>query len=1091
MHKKHENDIHLIDKAARDAIVTELDRTMMVEAGAGSGKTTSLVNRMVALIGEGKATIPKISAVTFTRKAAAELRQKFQIALERKFKESVSEQRELYGRALADLEQVFTGTIHSFCARLLRERPVEAGIDPAFIEMDELEDRIHQDEVWEEYLIRLLYEDGNVLETLHNVDVTSRELREIYHTLVLYPEVTVFTKEVSAPDITNARKELRAFISYASKKIPKGAMPEKGWDPVQDAILDAERMIEALSLKDMRDFFRIMGIFEKKMKVTQNRWPSKDIAKDVQVHFETFQEDVVAPSLRQWREYRHFHLMKAVKPAADLCRQRRREKSTLNFQDLLMNASQMLRDNPEVRNYFRKRFTHILIDEFQDTDPIQAEVMLYLTGTDLEERDWHKLKPEQGSLFVVGDPKQSIYRFRRADIDTYNLVKELIKKSGGMLIELKSNFRSMKSIGSWLNPIFREKFLEEGSRYQASFGDLQTVRKDEPKTVYGVRKITISKKKWNKAEEIVEEDAVRIATWIRAALDRKIRLARTDDETKTGLDERPVPSDFLILLRNKKMIPEYAKKLEEYGIPFEVSGGNALKSASGLREIIKILKAVAEPDSTVDLVSALRGLFFGVSDDMLYRFKRGGGRFTFYSSVHEGMESDVKTAFQNAFDKLTQYRDWSQLLPPSVAIEKIIEDVGLIPYLLSDEMGASQTGNIMKVIEFLQHSDIERTADFISVVEELDSFLAEGEMDEIDISHGSLKAVRIMNLHKAKGLEAPVVFLANPTGKSDHMITLHIQRQGTDAVGYYVITHTTSTYKTNILAIPPGWDTFETEESNYDRAEEDRLVYVASTRAKNLLVISTYPDNQEKNYWSPFDQHLDAVQELERPAIPEVKIQEELVVKKKEFDKVHKILGQNLDKLAEQTYALENVTSLTKTTGDLPVWKRTGRGLKWGSVMHRVLEAVGRGMKGNELDLLISNVLKEEGRSPEEMTTVKMLITGIKASEFWQELQNAKEKYFEVPFSLRLKPSDLGLPPTSGEWAILSGTIDLVYKNHDGWTVVDYKTDDVGEKMEDFVKFYTPQVKAYSQFWEEMSGEKVAKAGLYFVHSKQFEIISL
>ncbi len=1090
MNKKLEKDIHLIDKAARDAIVTELDRTMMVEAGAGSGKTTSLVNRMVALIGEGKATIEKISAVTFTRKAAAELRQKFQIELEKRYKESASKQKEIYGRALADLEQVFTGTIHSFCARLLRERPVEAGIDPAFLELDEIEDRIHQDEVWEEYLIRLLYEDGDVLETLHNLDVTSRELREIYHTLVLYPEVKVFTKEVSAPDITNACKELRAFISSTSKNLPEG-MPGKGWDAVQDAVRDGKRMIEALRLEDMRDFLRIMGIFEKNMKVTQNKWPSTSVAKDVQSRFEKFQEDTVVPSLRQWREYRHFHLMKAVKPAADLCRQRRREKSTLNFQDLLMNASQMLRDNPEVRSYFKKRFTHILIDEFQDTDPIQAEVMLYLTGTDLEEKDWHTLKPEKGSLFVVGDPKQSIYRFRRADIDTYNLVKEIIKRSGGMLVELKSNFRSVQSIGAWLNPIFREKFPKEGSRYQASFGELLTVRRDEPKTKSGVRKITISKKKWNKAEAIVEEDAERIATWIRAALDGKIKLARTDDEKKSGLDERPVPSDFLILLRNRKMIPEYAKRLEEYGIPFEVSGGNALKSASGLRDVIKILKAVAEPDSTVDLVSALRGLFFGISDDMLYRFKRDGGRFNFYSSIPEDMENDVKDAFKNAFDKFIKYKDWSRTLPPSVAIEKIIEDTGLVPYLLSGEMGGSQTGNIMKVLEFLQHSDIEGTADFISVVEELDSLLAGGEMDEIDISHGSMKAVRIMNLHKAKGLEAPVVFLVNPSGKSDHMITLHIQRQGADAVGYYVITHKTNNYKINLLAIPPGWDKFETEESNYEDAEEDRLLYVASTRAKNLLVISTYPDNQDINYWAPFDRYLDTVQELESPTISEAKIQEKVTVKKKEFDKVQEILGKNFDKIGQQTYALENVTSLTKSTSDLPVWKRTGRGLKWGSVMHSVLEAVGRGMKDDELDLLISNVLNEEGRPLEEMMTVKMLITEIKASEFWQEVQSAKEKYFEVPFSLRLKPSDLLLPPTSGEWAILSGTIDLVYKNHDGWTIVDFKTDDVGENMEDFVKYYTPQVKAYSRFWEEMSGEKVANAGLYFMHSKQFEIISL
>jgi len=202
------------------------------------------------------------------------------------------------------------------------------------------------------------------------------------------------------------------------------------------------------------------------------------------------------------------------------------------------------------------------------------------------------------------------------------------------------------------------------------------------------------------------------------------------------------------------------------------------------------------------------------------------------------------------------------------------------------------------------------------------------------------------------------------------------------------------------------------------------------------------------------------------------------------------MLSQNLANIAQQTYSLENVTSLTKTTGDLPVWKRTGRGLKWGSVMHRVLEAVGRGMRESELDVLISNVLNEEGRPSEEMTTVKTLINEIKASEFWKELQSAEEKYFEVPFSLRLKPTDLGLPQSSGEWAILSGTIDLVYKNHDGWTVVDYKTDDVGEKMEDFVKYYTPQVKAYSRFLEEMSGEKVAKAGLYFIHAKQFVTVS-
>jgi ATP-dependent helicase/nuclease subunit A len=1090
MNKMQENDIHLIDKSVRESISTELDKTMMVEAGAGSGKTTSLVNRMVALIGERKTTIEKISAVTFTRKAAAELRERFQIELEKSFQGSVNEKKERFGRALADLEQVFTGTIHSFCARLLRERPVEAGVDPAFEEMDEIEDKIHQDTVWREYPIKLLYEGGDAVAILHDLGVNSKELREIYHKLVLYPEVKVVTREIPVPDIKMAQEELKNFMLYAVKKLPKD-IPEKGWDNVQSAIRNANRMMSALNLDEPRDFFRIMELFDKKsLTVTQNRWPSRAVAKEVEAQLNVFKEKVVLPALKQWREYRHFHLMKVVKPAAELCRERRREMSKLNFQDLLMNASQLLRDNPEVRAYFKKRFSHILIDEFQDTDPIQAEVMLYLTGSDLDETDWHKLRPEQGSLFIVGDPKQSIYRFRRADIDTYNLVKEIIKESGGLIVELKSNFRSMQSIAEWLNPIFGERFPDEGSRYQAPFGELQAVRKDTPKSMSGIKKITIPKKGRNKAEEIVEDDALCIASWIRYALDGNIKIERTEGEKTLGSTEQPAPSDFLILLRTKKMIPEYAKKLEEFGIPFEVSGGNAFKTASGLREVIKILKAIAEPDSTVDLVSALRGLFFGISDDMLYRFKRGSGRFSFYSSIPEEIDKDVRNVFQNAYDRLKKYKEWSRLLPPSVAIEKIIEDVGLIPYLLSDEMGGSQTGNILKVIEFLQHSDIKGDADFISVVEELESLLAEGEMDEIDIAHGSLKAVRIMNLHKAKGLEAPIVFLANPSGKSDHPVQFHIQRQGEDAIGYFAIVHTKN-YQPNFLGIPPDWDTFEQEEKKYDDAEEDRLLYVASTRAKNLLVISNYPEKADINYWSLFDGYLDKVEELMTPLTSLPRTTEKIVIKKRDFDRAEETLIKNMDRIGEQTYAVENVTSLTKGTDELPVWRRTGRGLKWGNVIHRTLEAVSRGVKGGELDLFILNVLNEEGRPLEEKTTVLSLIEEIVRSDFWKEVESAKEKYVEVPFSLRVKPIDLKLSPSTAEWVILSGTIDLVYKSDGGWTIVDYKTDDVRENLKGFVDYYSPQVKAYSRFWEEMSGEKVVKAGLYFTQTKEFVPVAI
>lgn len=1082
--KKTETDkLQLADQTDRDALVSMLEETIMVEAGAGSGKTTSLVKRMVALIAEGKAQTGRIAAVTFTRKAASELRQKFQIALERGLREAQGVKKERLGAAQRDLEQIFIGTIHSFCAQLLRERPVEAGIDPAFTEMAEIDDCIQQNEAWNEYLSMLSYKDDETLSMLHSLDVTFAELKETFHTLVLYPEVEVVTKEILPPKIDDARKEVELFLNFSSKKMP-GSVPAGGWDPLQEAVKNAERMLKAFNSEERRDFFKILSLFEKNFKLTLNRWSSPEDAKSVAARLDVLKASTVEPLLKQWRMYRHFHIAGIIQPAVIYCQNKRRESSRLNFQDLLMLASKLLRDKPEVRSYFKERFTHLLIDEFQDTDPIQAEVMLYLTGDDLQEKNWQKLKPGKGSLFVVGDPKQSIYRFRRADIDIYNTVKELILKSGGRLLELKSNFRSVQSIGIWLNPIFKGIFPEKGTRYQAKFSMLETVRSEDVKNISGIRKITTPKVTRNKAETIVEHDSLRIATWIRHALDGNVAIERTDDEKADGLDGKPVPSDFLILLKRKNMIPAYAKRLEELGIPFEVSGGNALNGAEGVSELLKILRAIVEPDSAVDLVSALRGLFFGISDDQLYHFKKAGGRFSFLSIVPKDCPVETKTLFEGIFTKLKTYRDWSRTLPPSVAIEKVIEDLGLVPHLLNRDMGGSQTGNILKLLEYLQQAELSGAPEFYSTVEGLEHLLSEGEMDELDINHGSHKAVRIMNLHKAKGLEAPVVFLANPSGKLEHPPQLHIKRKGDKATGYFVFSHS-SKFQDKLIALPPDWDDYEKEETYYEEAEDNRLLYVAGTRAKNLLVVSTYPESVDKSPWAAFSSYLSDISELETIPLNSKK-PEILSVKKKDFNEAQKSAIKNIADFNQETYTAITVTTFTKEDAQRPAWKKTGRGFKWGNVIHRLLEAVNKGVTDKDLEFLIANMLIEENLPQEYKDQALSLINEIKKSAFWAELGKASQKFMEVPFSIRVKPADLGLPSTTAEWAVLSGAIDLVYKTKEGWTLVDYKTDDIGTDFDKFVQYYSPQVKAYVRFWEEITGEKVARAGLFFTQTGQF-----
>ena len=321
MNKKTTSVSNLADQAARDAIEYLLDKTMMVEAGAGSGKTTYLVKRMTALIAEGKAEIGSIAAVTFTRKAAAELKQKFQLALEKGFKSSDGDRKERVGRALHDLEQGFVGTIHSFCAQILRERPVEAGIDPAFIEMDEMEDSLNRNEAWEAYLSKLLFEDETVLSRLYEMDVTLDELNDAYQMLVLYPEVQVVTEDCPPPDTKVAKGEVSKFLAYAEKMLPD-SVPEKGWDGVQEQVINLRRMMKNLDPDEKRDFFRIIAQLESGKKVTQNRWQSKEDAKNVEMRLSDLRSTIVLPILTEWRRYRHSHLMKIIMPAADLCKQR-------------------------------------------------------------------------------------------------------------------------------------------------------------------------------------------------------------------------------------------------------------------------------------------------------------------------------------------------------------------------------------------------------------------------------------------------------------------------------------------------------------------------------------------------------------------------------------------------------------------------------------------------------------------------------------------------------------------------------------------------------------------------------------------------
>ena len=214
--------------------------------------------------------------------------------------------------------------------------------------------------------------------------------------------------------------------------------------------------------------------------VVQKNWPGgKAQALAEKAAWEQFAREHAVSYVEAIRAVRYRTILKVLRPAVVVYDRLRRAAGGLNFQDLLLIAARMLREYPTIRRYFRKRFTHLLVDEFQDTDPVQAEVMLLLTADDPNETDWRRCTPESGSLFVVGDPKQSIYRFRRADIVTYSEVKRIIRESGGLVVSLSANFRSSASLVEWINDSFSRRFPSESTEIAPAHTPFQIGRVDE------------------------------------------------------------------------------------------------------------------------------------------------------------------------------------------------------------------------------------------------------------------------------------------------------------------------------------------------------------------------------------------------------------------------------------------------------------------------------------------------------------------------------------------------------------------------------------------------------------------------------------
>jgi ATP-dependent helicase/nuclease subunit A len=682
------------DAGPRARIARDLDANLLVEAGAGSGKTTAMVGRMVALVRTGTATVDQVAAVTFTRKAAAELRERFQEALEAAFRDPrvADDERHRIGRALRDVDRCFAGTIHAFCGSLLRERPLEAGVPPGFREVSGTEEERLRAEAWAHFLEYLGARGSRLPDRLADVGIAPAALRDAFREVADNPDVRWRAPAAPRPadgEVAPVRAALERLLERSWARMPTEE-PAGGWDPLQTKVRTLRFSRYVLGWDDAVPFLDALATaVGSQNRVTQNRWgadrETKAAAKELCAAWDDFAgaEGAAATLLRRWREHRYPVVLRFARAAAAFYARERFRAGALGFQDLLVLTARLLRQHPEVRRELGERYRHLLVDEFQDTDPIQAEVVFLLAADPSQGSDWRTAVPRPGGLFVVGDPKQSIYRFRRADIAVYEQVKQRFGDFGAVL-RLVANFRSTRPVERLVNRVFGDEGLLPPleTPHQAAFAPLR-VRPDADGGGIGWYEVPVDGGRVG-AGRLAEAEAPRLAAWIEARIDAGERT----------------PGDFMIITTMKKQLGAYARALEARGIPTEVSGA-AVGLEDELQELVLLLRALADPGNPVPTLAVLEGLFFGLSHEDLYAHAARGGRFSF--AVTEEMVGSVAEALA----VLRRYHEWSLAEPADVAVPRIVADLGLLPYAAAGPLGGPRAGAVVYALDALRVAGLE------------------------------------------------------------------------------------------------------------------------------------------------------------------------------------------------------------------------------------------------------------------------------------------------------------------------------------------------------------------------------------------------
>jgi ATP-dependent helicase/nuclease subunit A len=1062
------------DKDQRDRAIEDAGHSLVVEASAGTGKTRTLIDRILHLAlekdeGERRLKISEICAITFTEKAAGEMKSRLRQEFERKLsqKETPECQLALARKALDDLETAAISTIHSFAVSLLKERPIEAGLDPHFSALDDIQSELYFRKVWEPWIGRALTDRNPILEKalrngfgLDRLESLARILRLNWlavRDLSCEPPPTQEQYAAALCDRLNRAKEFYSKAKSAADKLAVSLEKALLWlehpDENADALSRPGNIGSAANWLGGKDTVREAQLFLRELVEYQTsyaRLPAQRLLDEI---IRWIKENFIRA---EWEA-------------------RKKADGLLDFDDQLWRARDLLK-NPSVRREFQAQYKTLLVDEFQDTDPIQWEIALLLSSTDIEESDCNKLRPAAGRLFIVGDPKQSIYRFRNADIETYIDIIKQSESLGFERVQLTTNFRSVPSILRFVDAAFKSAMSPEEDQclYQPeylAFGGLGH-RKEDPNSP-AVRLLADHRSEDSPkrtARELVECESGRIAKLIGG-----ICGSESWKIQEAAVWRAPRYDDMAILLPALTHADILEEALRDRGIPYVLEGGKFYYARSEVSSAITVLRAIANPNDAVALYGSLRSIYFGFSDEDLLKAHIDGFPMDYREQV------TISYPLYHAFEILRDLHAHRHERRASETFELLLQKTGAREVL--SVRGFQSLANLNKLGRTLRAFQGEAT--FAQTIGLLSAMDEEGTAEsESRLMEERSDAVRIMSIHKAKGLDFPIVFIAG----------LGLKKQ-TSGKSLLADPHRKKIYALNVGAKnsawqTPGWKELSEEEKKRDNAELVRLLYVALTRARDYMILSAHTAGgkwiEETKQWMPDIEGtrlkplgpfladclskasdlaglinvdaLDASPASPRLTRPPISVNWQAVAESEYRDlRTLRCSVSSGRELKAAGHPADAVNPEDRAQEERQQDAAESRAVRLGIAFHEAMEHIDlfceNGQTQNTQELCARHKLDRNSAQ-----TLEAMVRACLNSELMERARNAirsgRRVLRELPFARSL-----------GGSTIEEGKIDLLFEEEDGWVLVDYKTDRISPDQAEVENFfrnkYAAQIQEY------------------------------